>query len=328
MKNIVYIKTYNPNQEVKLISINAKTSQPNIWVPGNNSLENFGMLNSAKNFFLNIGANDVKIPKPDLIVNCIADCDIFCDRLKILCDDLENMGSYQIINHPKYVLKTSRDEIWRSLKNIKNLVVPKTIKLIANNRKDFVRKLKEEFSDQNDILIRKVASHNGESLIRVNFFSPEFDEKLDIISFNNQYYYATQFCDFRSSDSLYRKIRIVMINGVAYLRHQIISDNWNIHSDSRKFMTENEKLKREEELFLQDSMENIRPILAEIYQQVKLDIFGIDCALIEKNKILIFEVNASMEFIAQDTTKFRYLDHSIREIKNAFLAMLKEKIST
>ena len=60
MKNIVYIKTYNPNQDVKLISIDAKTSSPNVWIPGNNSLENLGKLESARslfrwvNIFLNI----------------------------------------------------------------------------------------------------------------------------------------------------------------------------------------------------------------------------------------------------------------------------------
>ena len=96
MKNIVYIKTYNPNQEVKLISIDAKTSSPNVWIPGNNSLENLGKLESARSFFLNIGQNDIQVPKPDLIVNCIADCDIFSHRLKVLCDDLKTMGNLKL----------------------------------------------------------------------------------------------------------------------------------------------------------------------------------------------------------------------------------------
>ncbi len=81
-----------------------------------------------------------------------------------------------------------------------------------------------------------------------------------------------------------------------------------------------------EEVFMQNSLENLRPILDEIYKRVNLDIFGIDCAPIENNKLLIFEVNASMEFVTQDTSNFRYLDHYIREIKNAFIKMLEEKI--
>jgi len=326
MKNIVYIKTYNPNQDVKLISIDAKTSSPNVWIPGNNSLENFGKLESARSFFLNIGEKDVQVPNPNLIVNCIADCDVFSHRLKVLCDDLKATPNVKIINHPQHLLRTSRDEIAQSLANIENLIVPKTIKLVAASKEIFISQLRKEFSAESDILLRKVATHSGESLIRINLLSPNLNEELDPISFNNQLYYATQFHDFRSADSLYRKIRIVMINGNPYIRHQIISDGWNIHSGSRKFMLNNESLKKEEELFMQNSLENLRPIFDEIYKRVNLDIFGIDCALIEKNKLLIFEVNASMEFITQDTSKFRYLDHHIREIKNAFMAMLEEKI--
>lgn len=326
MKNIVYIKTYNPNQDVKLISIDAKTSSPNVWIAGNNSLENLGKLESARNFFINIGNNDVQVPSPHLIVNCIADCDIFFHRLQVLCDDLKKMGNFKIINHPQYILKTSRDQISQSLANIKNLIAPKTIKLIAGNKKIFIDQLKKEFSTKSDILLRKVATHRGESLFRVNLLSPNLDTELDPISFSDQLYYATQFYDFRSADSLYRKIRIVMIDGNPYIRHQIISDDWNIHSNSRKYMLNNEGLKKDEELFMQNSLENFLPILDEIYQRVNLDIFGIDCAIVENNKLLIFEVNASMEFITQDTSHFRYLDHYIGEIKNAFIAMLKKKV--
>jgi len=326
MKNIVYIKTYNPNQDVKLISIDAKTSAPNVWIPGNNSLENLGKLESARSFFLNIGEKDIQVPNPNLIVNCIADCDIFSQRLQVLCDDLKKMGNFKIINHPQYILRTSRDEISQSLANIENLIVPKTIKLIASSKEVFIDQLRKEFSSKSDILLRRIATHSGDSLFRVNLLSPNLNTELDPISFNNQLYYATQFHDFRSSDSLYRKIRIVMINGNPYVRHQIISDGWNIHSSSRKFMLHNESLKKEEELFMQNSLEKFSPILDQIYKKVNLDIFGIDCALIENNKLLIFEVNASMEFITQDTANFRYLDHHIREIKNAFIAMLEEKI--
>lgn len=326
MKNIVYIKTYNPNQDVKLIYIDAKTSLPNVWVPGNNSLENLGKLEVARSFFINIGENEIQVPRPNLIVNCIADCDIFSNRLKVLCDDLKTMLNVKIINHPQYILKTSRDEISQSLANIENLIVPKTIKLIAGSKEVFIDQLRKEFSDKNDILLRKVATHRGDSLFRVNLLSPNLNTELDLISFNDQLYYATQFYDFRSKDSLYRKIRIVMIDGNPYIRHQIISDGWNIHSSSRKYMLDNEILKKEEELFMQNSLENLRPILDEIYKKVNLDIFGIDCALIENNKLLIFEVNASMEFVTQDTSNFRYLDHHIREIRNAFVKMLEERI--
>lgn len=326
MKNIIYLKTYNAHQDVKLISVDEKTSIPNVWVPGNNSLENFGKLESANNYFINIGDYGVKAPKPNLIVNCIADCDVFSKRLKILSDDLEKIGGCKIINHPQYILRTSRDEISRNLQNIDNLITPKTIRLLAGNKADFIKTLKKEFSDKSEILLRKIATHSGDSLIKINLLAENLSEQLDPISFNNHPYYATQFYDFKGADSLYRKIRIIMINGKPHIRHQIISDNWNIHSNSRQGMVNNENLKREEELFMQNSLTNFHPIFDEIYRRVKLDIFGIDCALIDNKKLLIFEVNASMEFITQDTSKFRYLDHHIREIKKAFISMLEEKL--
>lgn len=325
MKNVIYFKAYNRGQDIKLIHIDALKSSSVIWVPGNNSLEHLGTLDSTKNFFINFGEENIKIPRPNLIVNCVADCDIFYDKLKILNDNFAKIENCQIINHPKYILETSRDEIAKKLINIDNLIIPKTIRIVADNKKDFIKKLQKEFPKKSTILIRKIGFHRGESLIKVDI-AKNLEQQLDIIAFDNQICYATEFHNFQSSDSLYRKTRIIMINGEPYIRHQIISDNWNIHSDSRQYMLKNDNLKQEEEKFVASSLEHLRPILNQIYDKVKLDIFGIDCALLNDNKILIFEINASMEFVNQNTTNFKYLENQINKIKAAFIAMLQQKI--
>jgi hypothetical protein len=326
-RNVTYIKGLDSDKKIRVIQMNPYYRNFKFQMEGNNNLEFFGLPEncSVTNLCFNGEACDFKVP--DILINCMADGDILEERLKYLESLMPQFKTVnpniKIINHPSAILKTSRDSISKLFQGLNSVIVPKVIKISPKSRKEIVSLVKN--SDLKlPVLIRKAGGHGGYNLIKLDDFSEQQIEQLDIFSFDGNPMYVTEFENCQSPDGFYKKARIVMVNGKPYVRHLIISDEWNIHSRSRQdIMNKNPNLIEEEKNFIAKGAGNfskeVLESLNKIYDELKLDVFGIDAGIMPNGTLLVFEINAAMEFIGPGQKLDDYITNNLEKIKKAFV---------
>jgi hypothetical protein len=142
-------------------------------------------------------------------------------------------------------------------------------------------------------------------------------------------YYLTSFVDYRSSDGLFRKIRFFFIGDRIIIRHQLVSDHWNVHgADRDRFMSHRPTLLDDERRLIEAGIEQLPPItrtaLAGIRRAIGLDFFGLDCSLLADGRLILFEANATMNFLhpSLEDPRFPHLRQSITLGREAFKALL------
>jgi glutathione synthase/RimK-type ligase-like ATP-grasp enzyme len=173
------------------------------------------------------------------------------------------------------------------------------------------------------VIIRPVGSHAGHDLQKVN----SAQEAADYCeSVRASQFYVAPFIDYRSSDGLYRKYRVMIIQGHAYICHMAISSHWMIHYLNAG-MTESEAKRREEaramENFDNDFAKRHNAALQAITQRVGLDYFGLDCAETQDGKLVIFEVDSNMIVHDMDPIDtFAYKQPVMQKLFAAFRSML------
>jgi hypothetical protein len=128
--------------------------------------------------------------------------------------------------------------------------------------------------------------------------------------------------EYRGRDGLFRKYRIVLIDGHPYACHMAISNNWMVHYITAG-MTESAGKRAEEAGFFarfdDDFARRHRDSLAAIADRLGLEYVGIDCGETPEGELLVFEVDSGMTVHSMDPVEkvcraFRQmlLDHAAR----------------
>jgi len=129
-----------------------------------------------------------------------------------------------------------------------------------------------------------------------------------------------------NDDGLFRKYRIVVVDGRPYACHMAIADRWDIWYLNAD-MAFSESKRREEENFMRsfDSAFAVRhqSALAAMTDRLGLDYFTIDCAENKRGELLIFEADNTAVVHNMDSPElFPYKPPQMRAIFEAFAAML------
>lgn len=274
--------------------------------------------------------SDQELPKKMMhaVFNQISDADTHRAVLKKVEDFYQHVSSHvPFFNSPFSIAKTTRENIYQLLQGIDKLYVPKSVKIKPESPSDIYDIIKKE-ELKFPIIFRKAGDHGGISTIRVD----DETEQFNAFSLNGEDYYLTQFVDYKE-DGIYAKYRLVVVDGEVYIRHVIFSDSWIIHRESRKYMEKNKKYQRKEVNILKSFNNKIKPniqgMIDEIYQRLKLDYFGIDCAIDKKFNIILFEANANMNVLTNRHEKEKNIWHKkVQLIKNAVVSMINERTSS
>jgi glutathione synthase/RimK-type ligase-like ATP-grasp enzyme len=277
-------------------------------------------INSSQSFNLNFW--------PSIIFNEISDPDthsVALEKANIFCQNQKK----PVLNSPASVLATKRDTIYKNLTHIENLTVPKTFRISPRSPSeiaDFIEINKLKFP----LIFRQAGDHGGKSTclfksvdeITSNTFSYALDGRV---------YYLTEFFDFASQDGFYRKYRLAVVGDDFYLRHQIISDDWLIHSSSRLFMNMNPQFIQEEKNCLENFESKLKPLfkkqVKEIISILKLDYFGIDCGLDKDGQVIVFEVNPSMNILINNQPVPNIWQQPVEQITNKLIKLIIERQS-
>ncbi len=325
-KKVFYIKGLSDHKTSTVASMDPYYRNIRVSMPGNNNLDNFGSLPNARNINVCLNGQPFKMDVPDIVVNCMADPDSLEDRLKYLGSILpkfkQRNPNVKIINAPEGILKTSRNDISDLFQGLKDVIVPKVVKVFPTSRRDFIEKIKAS-GLKLPVIVRAAGTHNGIGLTRLDDFSDEQIEQLDKFALNGGGHYITEFFNFQSPDGYYRKVRIIMLGGKPCIKHMLVSDHWNVHGTSRvtvmgkhpRFTEEEEKvLKKGNNNFSKDALESMQ----KIYKTLDLDVFGLDVSILPKGKLVVFEINAAMEFLTTNIPQPKQVMQQIEKIRSGF----------
>ena len=260
------------------------------------------------------------------LFNLVGDADASVGMLNTVQDMENSIQARRFFNRTENVFKTSRERLPKTLSNIPGCRVPR---VKASDPRSFseLEAACEEF-DAWPLIIRARGYHAGQHMRLV-----ENKSQLDAIKDSPWLYggiFLIEFVDYRSADGMCRKTRVVLVDGVPYPRHSIISDRWLIHPESRgELMDRDIELCRQEQRFLHNlgdrGLKEYGTVFKAIYERIGLDIFGVDFTILD-GQILIFEANACMNFLGpQDYGKdgrYKYLESYIKDLKRAVKKML------
>ncbi len=240
---------------------------------------------------------------------------------------LARCWSRPVINAPEKIAELDRDRLHILLNAIPGLFLPKTERITASQLKAIGSgglPLQEILPDGVfPLIVRPVDSHAGRGLARLDA-SDGIAEYL--AGHDEAEFFISRFIDYSSTDGLFRKYRVVVIDGQPYPCHMAISDQWKIWYLNAG-MAESASKRAEEERFMMEFPSGFalrhREVLAEISRRVGLEYFAIDCAETKTGELLLFEGDNAMIVHNMDPVDvYPYKPFQMRKIFDAFGAML------
>ena len=225
------------------------------------------------------------------------------------------------LNEPGRVITTSRVFLPHALVDTGAIVAP-----VAELAGDAISagNVPYEFP----LIVRPVGSHAGHGLEKI-------DAREELLAYvqchSAERYFVSPFVDYRSADGFFRKYRIVFVDGEPYPVHLAISPNWMIHYYNAP-MAENQWMRDEEARFLSDihnAFDGERyETLKRVADAVGLEYFGIDCALAQDGRVLIFEADPAMLVHTSDPVDlYPYKREFVPRIYRAVERMIDKRIA-
>lgn len=270
------------------------------------------------------------VPDHDVMIVAVSES----DRNRALLEHLENhVRSWPrpVINAPERINRLSRDNAWLMLGSIDGVVMPVSLRIERALLEQCGEKGAAAGSAIDDdvfpILLRPVDSQAGRGLARIE----ERDAIHDYLkSRSEEEFFVSRFIDYRSDDGLFRKYRVVFIDGQPFICHMAISEHWMVHYVNAG-MTGSAGKREEEARFMEEFDHGFARrhgrALEEICRRVGLGYFAIDCAETPGGELLVFEVGNAMVVHAMDAmNEFSYKQAHMRRVFDAFRGMLADSV--
>jgi hypothetical protein len=263
----------------------------------------------------------VALPPHALVVNAIGDADL-CAVALSRCKDVLAHSRAPIINQPMRVQPTGRAQSARRLGAIAGVIAPRIE--VLHPKAILVRD-----NLQFPLLLRRPGFHTGEHFIYVAS-RDELPSAIDALSAADGLL-LIPYLDARGADGMWRKYRVMFVDGVLYPLHLAISSDWKVHYFSSA-MAQNSLFREEERRFLDDMPAALGASAMEALQRIcatlDLEYAGIDFALGPDGSILLFEANATMVvFPPSRDAMWDYRRRAIDNVLEASRAMLLKRIA-
>jgi hypothetical protein len=244
-----------------------------------------------------------------------------------LIDRLAPHWPRPMLNLPKHILGLDRHTLCGLLNPVPGLEIPRT-SLISRDRLIDLSLDACCLTDVLDdgafpIIVRPIGSHAGmglEKLGDATAIAAYLESRAE------DSFFISRFVDDSSEDGLFRKYRVVLVDGNAYACHMAICDQWKIWYLNADMIL-NEANRAEEASFMgrfdEAFGERHRVALSEMATRIGVEYCTIDCAETREGKLLIFEAdNTAIVHDMDPIDVFPYKAPQMRKIFDAFVAML------
>lgn len=235
-----------------------------------------------------------------------------------------------LLNPPQLVCNLDRDKLHGLLCGIEGLEMPATACVTRAQLSELARPDALAANIVSDlrfpIIVRPRGSHAGVGLDKI-------DGRAAIAAYlagrPEQEFFVARFVDYADDDGLFRKYRVVIVDGRPYACHMAVADRWDIwYLNAGMAFSESKRL--EEETFMRtfDDAFAVRHqrALAAVADRIGLDYFTIDCAENKRGELLIFEAdNTAVVHNMDSPDMFPYKPSQMHAIFAAFAAMLHRR---
>jgi hypothetical protein len=258
-----------------------------------------------------------RLPPFDLAIVAVGESDA---NRPVLAEIARLVASWTapVLNDPARIASLSREAVAARLRDVPGLLAPGTRRVaraaLAAQPVSF------------RLIVRPVDSHAGRGLARI-------DDRAGLEAYlaarGEDSFFTAPFVDYRSADGLFRKYRIVFIEGAPYACHMAIRDQWMIYYLNAG-MHESAGKRAEEARFMADFDHDFArrhgAALAAVAERIALDYFAIDCGELPDGRLVLFEADVAMIVHAMDAPEiFPYKGPQMRKVFDAFRAMLRRR---
>ena len=266
------------------------------------------------------------LPEHDIAIVIASDSEDCRDALRKI-DEAAPRWPRPLLNPPELVCNLDRDKLHQLLRGIEGLIIPATVAVTRAQLANVARS-GLSFADiaaelELPVILRPRGSHAGVGLAKL-------DDRASIDRYlaerNEQEFFVSRFVNYASEDGLFRKYRVVFVDGRPYACHMAIADRWDIWYLNAG-MSDNAAKRLEEETFMRTFdfgfARRHQSALACLADRIGLDYFTIDCAETRDGSLLIFEAdNTAVVHNMDPPSVFPYKAPHMRKIFDAFAAML------
>lgn len=267
------------------------------------------------------------LPEHDVLMVGLAESDANQPLLRRLSDYLADWP-HPVLNRPEHIAVLSRDGACAALAGIEGVEMPRTCRVDRARLAALARQpglLRRILPDAAfPLIVRPIGSHAGHDLEKI-------DAAADLSGYlarvPAERFYLARFVDYRGAGGMFRKFRVVLIDGRPFVCHYAISSHWMIHYLNAGMDRSAEK--RAEEAHCMAHFDagfavRHRAALAAIDHRIGLPYLGIDCAETPDGHLLIFEIDNAMVVHAMDDEQlYPYKRPAMNQIFAAFRQLLE-----
>jgi hypothetical protein len=267
------------------------------------------------------------VPDHDVMLVAVAESAANQPLLQRLAQAVANWPR-PVINLPEHIAVLSRDGACDALAELAGVDMPVT----RRTGRSTLSSLSGGTIEPSELLpgdafpwiVRPVGSHAGQHLEKIDG-PADLGNYLDRAQHDE--FYVSRFVDYRNADGLFRKYRIVLIEGKAYASHMAVSSHWMIHYLNAGMDQSLEKRQQEAgwmRCFDEQFAARHALAFAGIEERIGLEYLGIDCAETADGRLLIFEVDNAMLVHAMDSEDlYPYKKPAMHKLFKAFHKMLE-----
>ena len=271
-----------------------------------------------------------RLPEHDvaMVGVCESDANVpFLDQLDALLPEWPRPWLLE----PAGIRSMERDNLWRLLEGAPGISIPPTV-LMNRGQVGALARGESELPGLAQtaafpFLLRPLDSHGGHGLERIDDPSGVADY-LERHPGVNSFFFAP-FVDYRGSDGLYRKFRVALVDGQAFLCHMALADHWMLHYVNAGMDEDPSKCDAEARAFASfDESFAVRhaPALKALHERVGLEYITIDCAETKEGELLVFEAGTAMVVHDMDSpVLYPYKAPNMRRIFAAFRELLMRR---
>ncbi len=202
--------------------------------------------------YVDAQSHDLDLPEHDVIF--VAPC--ASDETAAVLEQIASLvkrTDRPVLNRPDRIALTTRDEAYALLGNVPGIAMAHTVRLSRERVAEAARgvlDLSRMVDAHYPFIIRPRGSHAGQGLARVAD-SRELSDYLGASDAGE--FYVAPFIDYRSTDGLFRKYRIVIIDGQPFVCHMGVSTGWIVHYPYPEMLAHAER--RQEEADVMESFD-------------------------------------------------------------------------
>jgi hypothetical protein len=176
------------------------------------------------------------------------------------------------------------------------------------------------------IIARPIGSHAGNGLEKIET-SAGLAAYLDGQAADA--FFIASFFDYAGADGLYRKLRVVFVNGQPFVAHMAVSSRWMVHYLNADMGDPDNRADEAQMMETFDEGFAARHAMAfeALTRTFGLDYFGIDCAETQDGRLVVFETDVAMIVHAMDSAElYPYKKPAMEKLFASFVEAMSRSV--